>query len=198
VAGMRVEFLGTGGYHPNERRHTACVLLPEIGLAFDAGTSVFRLPARLETKELDVFLSHAHLDHIAGLTFLLAPLHKGLLERVRVHGKKVTLAAVREHLFAEPLFPVRPAFEYVELEPSVAVPGGGVLTHVPLHHSGGSTGYRIDWPDRSMAYITDTRVDPSYREFVRGVDLLIHECYFGDGQAEFAVKTGHSFATAVA
>jgi hypothetical protein len=69
---MRVEFLGTGGYHPNERRHTACVLLPEIGLAFDAGTSVFRLPPRLESKELDVFLSHAHLDHIAGLTGELA------------------------------------------------------------------------------------------------------------------------------
>ena len=35
---MRVEFLGTSGFHPTESRHTACVVLPEIGIAFDAGT----------------------------------------------------------------------------------------------------------------------------------------------------------------
>ena len=27
---MRLQLLGTGGYHPNERRHTACLLVPEL------------------------------------------------------------------------------------------------------------------------------------------------------------------------
>lgn len=47
---MRLKLLGTGGYHPNEIRHTPCLLLPEQGIAFDAGTAAFRLPAQLEKK----------------------------------------------------------------------------------------------------------------------------------------------------
>src|SRR6516165_374487 len=105
---MRVCFLGTGGYHPNERRHTACVMLPEIGVVFDAGTGMFRVPERLATRDLFVFLTHAHLDHIVGLSYLLAPMLSGRIHRVRVSGTPECLAAVRIHLFAEPLFPVMP------------------------------------------------------------------------------------------
>jgi ribonuclease BN (tRNA processing enzyme) len=78
------------------------------------------------------------------------------------------------------------------------VPEQGRVTHIGLEHPGGSVGYRIDWPDKSLAYITDTTVDGSYTEFVRGVDLLIHECYFPDERAEFARLTGHSHTTPVA
>ena len=105
---MRIEFLGTGGYHPNERRHTACVMLPETGIVFDAGTGFFRVPQRLETSDLQVFLSHAHLDHIVGLTYPLVPMMSGRLKHLRIHGTPSTLAAVQEHLFAAALFPLKP------------------------------------------------------------------------------------------
>jgi ribonuclease BN (tRNA processing enzyme) len=51
-----------------------------------------------------------------------------------------------------------------------------------------------------MAYVTDTTasVDAAYVESVRGVDLLVHECYFGDDQAAHAEKTGHSTTSNVA
>jgi ribonuclease Z len=195
---MRVEFLGTGGYHPNERRHTACVMLPEIGLVFDAGTSAFRIPARLQTDELQIFLSHAHLDHVMGLTFLLGAQLSGTLSRVRVYGTPGVLEAVEHHLLDRRLFPVKPPLEYTPLEAEVDVPLGGKLTHFPLVHPGGSTGYRIDWPDRSLAYVTDTTTDGSHGDFVRGVDVLIHECYFPDSEAAFATQTGHSHTTPVA
>lgn len=194
---MRIEFLGTGGYFANERRHTACVMLPEIGLVFDAGTSVFRVAQRAATAEIDIFLSHAHLDHVAGLTTLLVPLMSGKIKACRVHASKEYLAAVKEHLFAEAIFPLVPRFEFVELEQSFNI-GGGVLTHVPLVHPGGSTGFRVDWPQKSLAYITDTCVDGSYTEFIRGVDLLIHECYYPDQLSEWSAKTGHSNTTPVA
>ena len=195
---MQIEFLGTGGYHPNERRHTACLLLPEIGVMFDAGTSAFRVPARLQTSDLSIFLTHAHLDHIAGLTFLLPQLLDGVPSPCHLYGKQETLDTVRTHLFAELVFPVEPPFEYIVLPDEVEVPRGGRLRHVPLKHPGASTGYRIDWPDRSLAYITDTIADGSYLDFIRGVALLIHECYFRDSNAKMAVQTGHSHATPVA
>ncbi len=206
---MRIELLGTGGFHPNDRRETACVVVPEIGLVFDAGTAAYRLPSRVVGKSLDLFLSHAHLDHICGLPTLLVPMLRGEISRCRVHGTAQVLRAVREHLFHEDVFPVMPGFEFVELEPGQQIIVGsssGLLvevTHHPLpSHPGGSRAYRVDWNERgrsrSLAYVTDTTVDGSYTEFIRGVDLLIHECYFPDSLAEWGPKTGHSHTSHVA
>lgn len=202
---MRIVFLGTGGYHPNERRHTAGVFLPEIGLLFDAGTGTFRAASRLLRDDLTIALTHAHLDHICGLTYLLVPLHRGEIRRLRVLAAPAVLEAVRNHLFSAPVFPVLPAAEFAPLTEGVAVAlaGGATLTHQPLAaHPGGSRGYRVDWTDaagtpRALAYITDTSVDGSYTDFIRGVDLLIHECYFSDAAADWAEKTGHSFVSSV-
>lgn len=197
---MRLIFTGTGGYHPNERRHTAGVLLPDLGIALDAGTGFFRVQSLLRHDQLDVFLTHAHLDHICGLTFFLVPVLQGQVSAVRVHGTAQVLQAVRQHLFARELFPVDPPFEWHTLPDGqgVPVPQGGQLTWLPLAHPGGSTGFRIDWPDRSLAYITDTTASEDYVDFIRGVDVLIHECYFGDELAEWAQRTGHTAAAGVA
>lgn len=195
---MRIEFLGTGGYHPNERRHTACIMLPEVGVIFDAGTSFFRVPERLQTPEVQIFLSHAHLDHICGLTYFLPSLLKGDVRKARVYGAASTLAAVEQHLLHESLFPIRPGYQFIELDGDVEIPGGGVMSHLPLKHPGGSTGFKAVWPGTSLAYITDTTVDGSYADFVQGVDLLIHECYLPDCHADWAETTGHSHTTAVA
>lgn len=201
---MRIEFLGTGGFHPNEQRHTACVLLPEVGIAFDAGTSLFRLTSRLKTPDLHLFLSHAHLDHICGLTYLLVPLLKGQIRSCRVYATAKSLQAVQQHLFHADVFPVSPAFEFVELEPGRQYSIQGVdVSHHPLRsHPGGSRAFRVDWEAssqaRSLAYVTDTTVDGTYTEFIRGVDLLIHECNFADSMAQWSEKTGHSHTSMVA
>ncbi|NUQ64398.1 MAG: MBL fold metallo-hydrolase [Pirellulales bacterium] len=197
---MRLVLLGTTGYHPNESRHTACMFLPEHGVLLDAGTAMYRLAGYLQTSELDIFLTHAHLDHVIGLTYLFSVAYVHPLDKVRVHAEAEKLRAIDEHLFAEPLFPKRPPMEFVPLGDTEPLPGGGRLTHFPLEHQGSSVGYRLDWPGRSMAYVTDTTasLDADYVEAIRGVDLLLHECYFGDEQAEFARRTGHSHTTPVA
>lgn len=195
---MKLQFLGTGGFHPNERRHTACVWLPEIGVAFDAGSSLFRLPSRLQTSELQFFLSHAHLDHICGLTYLLAPLLQKTIARCRVYAQPKVIAAVEEHLFCPLVFPVRPPVEFVELLRTIDIPGGQV-TWLPLHHPGGSTGYRIDFTHGgSLAYISDTTANVDSIPFLQGVDLLIHECNYPDTLSNWCEPTGHSHTTQVA
>ena len=37
----------------------------------DAGTAAFRVKDYIRTNKLDVLLTHAHLDHVIGLTYLL-------------------------------------------------------------------------------------------------------------------------------
>ncbi|MEQ8211853.1 MAG: MBL fold metallo-hydrolase [Lacipirellulaceae bacterium] len=196
---MKLVLLGTTGYHPNDRRQTACLMLPEIGVLLDAGTAIYRARPLIETETLDIFLTHAHLDHCIGLTFLFDVLHEKNVERVNVHGEQAKLEAIREHLFSELLFPVLPPIDMQPIAESVELPHGGKLTHFPLEHPGGSIGYRLDWPDRSMAYVTDTvaKTDADYLEKIAGVDLLIHECNFDDGMEEHAQLTGHSCLTPV-
>jgi ribonuclease Z len=197
---MKLVLLGTTGYHANDRRQTACFMLPELGVVFDAGTGLYRVCDYLQTDSLDIFLTHAHLDHCIGLTYMFDVRYRTPLTRVTAHIEPDKLAAVREHLLAELLFPVPPPVELQPLEQDVALADGSRLTHFPLTHPGGTLGFRIDWPGRSMAYVTDTTASPdaAYVEKIRGVDLLVHEAYFTDEFAEHAELTGHSCLSQVA
>ncbi len=199
---MKFILLGTAGYHPNERRHTSCALIPEAGVMLDAGTAMFRAPRYITTESLDIFLTHAHLDHVAGLTYLFSTLAQTKLTTVRVHAEAPKLHAIEEHLFSEHLFPKRPPYEAVPLQPTgeVVLSGGGRLTCFPLKHPGGALGFRLDWPGHSMAYVTDTWGDAGaeYLQSIEGVDLLVHECFFGDDRADWAQTTGHTHTTPVA
>ncbi|WP_437190662.1 MBL fold metallo-hydrolase [Planctomicrobium sp. SH527] len=202
---MRIELLGTGGYYANDRRQTACIMLPEIGLIFDAGSGLYRIADHISTSSLNIFLTHAHLDHIVGLPYLLIPLLRNQIEKITIHGYEPTLNSVRNHLLATAIFPADIPLEYKILSESgsIDVATDCTLRWQPLHsHPGGSIAFRLDINDpdrrRSLAYITDTRVDGSYFEFARNADLLIHECNFPDSQADIAAMTGHSHTTQVA
>jgi ribonuclease Z len=198
---MRVEFLGTAGYHPNEARHTSCIYLPDAApdcaFVLDAGTGFFRLIGRHLPPQLHIFLTHAHLDHVSGLTYL----YNVLLNRkcrVTVYGTADCLATVSNLLFGSPLFPM--PFEHgmciVERGQRLCVCGVRA-SFFPLTHPGGSLAYRFDWPRHSLAYITDTAGDGLYIDFIRGVDLLVHERNFADNLHEVAVASGHCTSESV-
>jgi len=197
---MKLILLGTTGYHPNDRRQTACLMLPELGIVLDAGTAFYRVRDYLATTELDVFLTHAHLDHVVGITYLFDVVRDRDVRRVTVHALPEKITAIEQHLLAEPLFPVRPPCQFQPLTGPMTLPGGGRLSYFPLEHPGGTIGLRLDWPGHSLAYVTDTTAAPgaSYLEAIRGVDLLVHECYFPDSMSEMASLTGHSVTSAVA
>jgi ribonuclease Z len=201
---MRLICLGTTGYHPSPSRHTACYYLPELNLVLDAGTGVFRLTEQLlrhPKRELDIVLSHAHLDHVVGLTFLLDVMAVTTLHRIRVFGQPDKLDAVEKYLFHPLLFPVSASFELIalpSLEGRLSLPLCEI-EYFPLDHPGGSIGMVIHANNKRVAYITDTtpQSHPALIESLTGIDLLLHECYFTDKNEELSLRTGHSWLSAV-
>lgn len=176
-------------------------MIPEHGIIFDAGTGLFRARDLICTNTIDIFMSHVHLDHSVGLTFLYDVLWDKNVDRVTVHLDGSKIPAVEEALYHKDLFPVGPNYELKALDKgAVEIAGGISVSHCSLEHPGGSIGYRLQHPDGSLAYITDTiaRQDADYIEFIAGVDVLIHECYFPDGWEDRAELTGHSCLTPVA
>jgi ribonuclease BN (tRNA processing enzyme) len=175
-------------------------MLPEQGIVLDAGTAMFRVRNHLRTPELDIFLTHAHLDHTVGLTYLLDVVRDRPLNRVTVHAAPDKVVAIQQHLLATALFPAQLPCEFRPLAGEVALADHGRLTYFRLDHPGGAIGFRLDWPGRSMAYVTDTTAAPDapYLAAIRGVDLLVHECNFPDSQTELARRTGHSTTSPVA
>ena len=191
---MQLVCLGTTGFHPNNRRHTSCYFLPEVGVVIDAGTGMYRLPNYLATDEVEIYLSHAHVDHVVGLTYLVETFGVEAHDRVTIRATSKTLEAVRGHLFSPALFPVAPGYHFEPVLGNCTLPGGGSLKTFPLKHPGGSLGMRFDWPGHSIAYVTDTTADPAanYVEHLQGVDLLLHEANFPAQHADQAKLTGHS------
>lgn len=167
----------------------------------DAGSGLFRVEPLLESEEISVVLSHAHLDHVFGLTFFLDFVAVTPLQKIHVYGERNKLEAVRKHLFSELLFPVLPPIVWHSIEDlgrSFRI-GNVECRWFSMDHPGGSVGYRFDWQNLSLAYITDTtaaRHAPYWRE-IQGVDWLIHECNFTDQWIDLAIKTGHSWTSAV-
>lgn len=203
---MKVLCLGTTGYHPSPSRHTACYYLPDESLLLDAGTGMLSLTRHLmsEPREsIDLVLSHAHLDHVVGLTFILDTFAVTALKSVRVWGMRAKLDAVREHLFSQHLFPILPpSITFHPLDDAsrpLLLSGGASISWFPLEHPGGSIGYRIQSRGKSMGYVTDTVARPSasYLREIRDLDLLLHECYFTDDHQVLAEKTGHTWLSAV-
>lgn len=205
---LRLVPLGINGYIPSQGRQSMAFLVlgEEAALLLDAGSGVARLlepaiEALLEPYErLDVVLTHYHLDHVVGMSFL-----PGVwpTRPVRIHAPGPPLVDVAPdealcRLIHPPLFPI-PLPEYpmpVELERLTGDPvaiGGIDLRFRAQDHPGGSIGVRLG---DSLAYVTDTVADAATADFVAGVDLLLHEVWLGPGGE--ASATGHSAADEVA
>lgn len=211
---MQLQCLGTAGYHPNETRHTSCYFLPEAGVMLDAGTGVFRLNGRIRTPTLDILLSHAHLDHVVGMTFLLGVLFQNPVEQVRVWGESEKLAAIRTHLISEYLFPIDLPVSWCPIDDHGAGDNHSSIqlstcrmSWRPQNHPGGSVAYRLDFDSdgdpathRSLIYATDSTGDHDAEtlQWMSNADVMLHECNFYDHQKEWAFKTGHCYVGRVA
>lgn len=148
--------------------------------------------------EADIFLSHAHWDHIQGLPYF-APLFAAG-NRITLWSTAALMPAVDQALrrqMSPTVFPV----PFDEVAASVSVRAldephrgaGYVLRTMMVRHPGGSLAYRVSHAGdeaRSLVYVSDNELGdapgydrrPGWREelvtFAHGASLLVHDAMY--------------------
>lgn len=187
---MKVTALGTQGWMPSKTRSGLCTAVETKGklVLLELGTGLSTL---LESElqkdlwdqhdEIHVLLSHFHLDHVIGVFYLPA-----LAESKRIHlyspAKILGLDTeqVLERLFSVPYSSSVPTdwgwlASITELSEGVQFIDDLELRVRKQIHPGGSLGFVLD---NKFAQITDTICDRETADFVQGVNLLFHECWY--------------------
>jgi len=203
---FKIVALGTNGFIPTFNRHTISYLLVDDSdevIVLDAGTGISRLlePEVLEIikskKRLNIILSHYHLDHIIGLSYLpglwpTKPIRLFAPDKPYVDFKAEDAV---NRLLNPPLFQL-PFKNYpnkkdlIPVSDSELTINGYLVKFIRLDHPGGSMGIRID----DICYITDTYVNQGYIDFIAGCEYLLHEIWLTREEAKENEKwaTGHS------
>ncbi len=201
----RVILLGTGDPLNGERAQS-CLAVPLAGnetMLVDAssGTVVLR---QLEAASIalervrHLFVTHRHFDHVGGLAPLLTALAAVPDASLTVHATPATLATLRELLALT--IPGVEGWLGERLGWRGLTPGEPVgasdaeVTPFEVDHGLECVGFRIERDGSAMTFAADTRPCENVVRYAKGADLLVHEAYGLESNAEQAHAFGHSTA----
>src|SRR5262245_41769604 len=226
---LRLQFWGTRGSipspGPNTIRYggnTPCVELRTSEgwlIILDAGTGIRELGRSLLVRadgapiSGDIFLTHAHWDHIQGIPFFGPIFQRG--NHFKIWGAKNLARSVdlvvRDQM-SPVVFPV--AFEeldatidFCEIDEEHRAGNGYEVRSIQVRHPGGALGYRFTEPGangRGLVYISDNELGPGAKydtrnawrerlvEFVRGARVLVHDTMYTAEEYDHHRGWGHS------
>ena len=227
---FRVQFWGTRGSIPSPGRttvryggNTPCVEVRTSDgwlVILDAGTGIRELGSTLIERangapiQGDIFLTHAHWDHIQGIPFFAPIFQRG--NHFTIWGSASLETSidrgVRDQM-SPVVFPV--AFEelaatidFRSLAEGERCAGTGYeVTAMEVRHPGGALAYRFTEPRAkpgALVYVSDNELGHSdkYRtptgwrerfvEFVRGAAVLVHDTTYTTEEYDHHRGWGHS------
>lgn len=198
---MKVRVLGCSGAIAKDCRTTS--FLVNDNILIDAGTGVGDLTLE-EMRKIDhVFLTHSHLDHIAGLPLMLDAISSQRQQKpVQIHGLPETIAALREHVFNDVIWPDFsrlpsvdcPFLSFVPLQVGERwLQGDLTVEALPALHTVPAVGYAIEGKKGWWVYSGDTAENIVFWERINElpVSVLIMETAFSEQEAALARLSQH-------
>lgn len=197
---MKVRVLGCSGAIARDCRTTSFLI--DADVLIDAGTGVGDLTLD-EMRRIDhVFLSHAHLDHIAALPLMVDAVAAQRHSPLRIYALAGTIAALKTHVFNDTIWPdfsriptVEAPFIHfheIRIDDSVTV-AGKTVTALPAEHTVPAVGYAVTAGPACWVYSGDTGRNAAFWQRVNQLDpaMLVIETAFSRREHELAEISQH-------
>ncbi len=198
---MFIEVIGNSG-SKNADSRLVCMKLGERVL-IDAGSAAFVPEAELDQIDV-VMLTHAHLDHILDLGFILDSMISRRNRPLVVMGSEACLCIVKKHYMNGLLWPDftkinvngKPILEYRIITDEVwkDLPGDVECMAVPVNHPAGARGFLFRSNGKTVVYSGDTGPTDKLWQKASEIDDLsavVIEVSFPDSKRNIAIASDH-------
>lgn len=179
-------------------------------IIIDAGTGIRALGNKLireKRRDINLLLTHAHWDHLAGFPFF-KPIYRKDFE-IRIYGPQSTQVSLKKIIsktMTAPYFPI----ELEDINAKINFLGmglknysiGSVKIHtIPLSHPNQGVGYRLEEDGKSFVFLTDNELNyrhpygleyADYVKFSKGADALYHDAEYRREEYRETKGWGHS------
>jgi ribonuclease BN (tRNA processing enzyme) len=187
---------------PSQRQHLSCFVVND-SVALDAGSLAMAATPVQRAAVRDIVLTHAHLDHIAGLPLFIDDLFANLREPVRVFATREVIEILERDIFNWSVYPrftelnneFGPVLQYVPIEPNVEFVLRGLnITPVEVNHNVPAVGLIVSDGRRLIGVTGDTAETTRFWSCLNDqpkVDALFVECAFPGSLDGLATVSHH-------
>lgn len=187
---------------PSGGQHYTCFVIDDL-VAVDAGSLAVSVTGSQRDSIRDILLTHAHLDHVAGLPIFIDDLFATLKEPVCVHARKEVIKTLEEHIFNWEIYPrfseLRNNFGPVMKYREIGAADSFEIKHlkvksVNVNHKVVSSGFVISDGSSTVAMSGDTSEMDDFWVLVNKsgpLSALLIECAFPNELTEIADDSHH-------
>lgn len=198
---MKLRILGCSGGIGGSAQTTAMLLDDDV--LIDAGTGVGRLSLAELVKIDHIFVTHAHLDHVAFIPFLVDTVGSIRTKPITIHAIQATLDILQENLFNWQIWPdftkipdnSSPYMRYEALSLNYTSDlNGRKITPLPANHVVPAVGYQLDSGWASLVFTGDTTTNDALWTAVNKIEnlkYLIIESAFCNQKRDIAIRSKH-------
>ena len=191
-----------GNGRATAQQHSCCLVIDDC-VAVDAGNLAMAASDIQKQRIRNVVLTHAHLDHIAGLPLFIDDLFAILEEPVSVHATQEVIEALEAHIFNWVIYPRfrellnqnGEVMRYVAFEKGSEISVAHLkIKAVEVNHKVPSVGFIFSDEENKVAMSGDTAEMDVFWDVLnteKNLDALLIECAFPDGLDEIAQSSHH-------
>ena len=217
-----IKFWGVRGSCPTPEKdkmkyggETSCVEIltsNNESIILDMGTGIKNLGKEIVDdksypREINIFLSHYHWDHIMGF-FSFAPLyHKEFTINIYGYNKNTSIDMLKDVLINKNFWPVdkemyNASINFIEMEASSNEINFAKINQTKVYyslhpHPNGSNSFRVEDKNKKICYITDCEhptgsLNQNVIDIAKDSDILIHDSHFTISDLTTYKGWGHS------
>jgi len=184
------------------RQHLTCFVVDDV-VAFDAGSLAMSASERQREQIRHVILTHAHLDHIAGLPLFVHDLFASLTSPVVIHSSSEVIEILERDIFNWDVYPNfselendhGKVLEYRTFEAGKTFDVRHLsVTPLAVNHKVPTNGFIIDDGESMIALTGDTAETSEFwpRAASAGrLSAIFIECAFPNDMADLAAISHH-------